>query len=207
MDIDAFILVGGRSSRMGRDKACLELDGKTLVDRAAAAIAEGLAPTRITLVAAGPEQVLTIFGHEHSFSFVFDVHPNRGPFGAVHAALANARTEWIFVMACDLPLVTAEFLQVLSQYVAGDIDAVAPIQDDGKPQPLCALYRVEPCLAVIDAIFVRNRPSPAVRWIFDQVAARLVRPSEAPILENAHDLFLNLNTREDLETARRMIGK
>ena len=207
MDINAFILVGGRSSRMGRDKASLKLEGKTLAERAMETITEAIGPARIALVAAGPEQVQTIFGHEHSFSFVFDVHTNRGAFGAVHAALANARTPWIFVMACDLPLVTAELLQVLSEYVADDIDAVAPIQDDGKTQPLCAFYRVEPCLAVIDAIFVRNRPTPAVRWILDQVSTRFVQPGELATLERSHHLFLNLNTREDLETAKRRMGK
>ncbi|HVF46691.1 MAG TPA: molybdenum cofactor guanylyltransferase, partial [Pyrinomonadaceae bacterium] len=165
MDIDAFILVGGRSSRMGRDKATLELDGVTLVDRAAATITKAFDPSSIVLVASGPEQVLSIFGHEHSFRFVFDVYPDRGPFGAIHAALANARTSWIFVMACDLPLVTPDLLHVLSEYLADDVDAVASVQPDGKPQPLCAFYRVESCRALIDPIFVRKRPTPAVMWI------------------------------------------
>lgn len=197
MDIDAFILVGGRSSRMGRDKASLELAGVTLVERAAATIMKALGPTRITLVAAGPEQVRTIFGHDDSLPFVFDVHPTRGPFGAVHSALANAGTEWIFVMACDLPRVTPDFIRALSQHAADDIDAVAPIQHDGKPQPLCAYYRVVPCLAAAEKTLASNRPTPAAKYLLDQVKAKLVTVAHPSGGADTADVLLNVNTPED----------
>ena len=66
--------------------------------------------------------------------------------GGVHAALANCLSEWALVVACDFPFVTTDLFARMHDLSAGS-NAVAPVQADGVPQPLCTLYRVDPCLA------------------------------------------------------------
>src|SRR6476659_6598378 len=102
---EAFILIGGRSSRLGTDKAFVELDGMTLAERAVANVQRGLSPQRITMVAGSSTQFATeaIIA---DVPFIFDLYEGRGPLGGLHSALAYARTPWIFVLACDYPFVS-----------------------------------------------------------------------------------------------------
>src|SRR5687768_2507869 len=112
LEIDSFILIGGRSSRFGADKRFAKLEGRTLAERALDAVRKGLPESRITMVAGTPAE----FGIQAIVAgvpFIHDLYENRGPLGGLHAALAYARTEWIFLLACDYPFVTAELIELL----------------------------------------------------------------------------------------------
>ena len=115
--VEAFILIGGRSSRLGTDKAFVELGGKTLAERAVETVRDGLSAERITMVAGNSIQFAT-----HAIAagvrFIFDLHEDRGPLGGLHAALAYAQTPWIFVVACDYPFVSPEMIGTLSEKIA-----------------------------------------------------------------------------------------
>src|SRR3954471_23320778 len=142
MNIDSFILIGGRSSRLGRDKAVVEFGKQTLAQRAFLTTTDALPTSRVTFVAANEVQ----FGIEAINAggpFIFDLIPDRGPLGGLHAALAYARTPWIFVLACDYPFVTSELIRFLTDKVSDNCGAVVPKQDDGRLQPLCAFYKTE----------------------------------------------------------------
>ena len=93
MDIEAFILIGGRSSRFGRDKATMDFGGIPVVRRTADTIHDAISPPRITLVAANEMQLLAAAGLGLNLPFVFDVYAERGPVGGLHAAMSHARTE------------------------------------------------------------------------------------------------------------------
>jgi molybdopterin-guanine dinucleotide biosynthesis protein A len=196
--IDSFILIGGRSSRFGSPKALLKLDGQPLLDRTAETLTAALPETRITLVASAPEQFL---GLGTNLPFIFDLYPERGPVGGLHAALAYARTEWIFVTACDYPFISIELLQFLKSQIDDNHDAIVPIQPDGRLQPLCAFYRTKPCLKTIEEMVQPNRPTPPLRTIFDHVRVCLVPFEEISHLPDAENFFLNINTPSDLNSA------
>ena len=125
-DIEAFILAGGASRRMGTDKSQLHIEQKTFTEL----IAETLLKTT---------DLVTIVGrNDAQLPSVPDIYPQWGALGGLHAALTACRREWAVVVACDLPFVTAE----LFQHLAGlrmDHEAVVPVQPDGRPQPLSAL--------------------------------------------------------------------
>src|ERR1041385_2754290 len=133
-DIEGFILAGGKSRRMGTDKSQLTLAGKTFIE----SIAEQMQSVTTRL------QIVGKSAHK-SFPAVDDVFANWGALGGVHAALKACQTSWALVVACDFPLVTTDLFRRLAN-LSGDAEAVAPIQDDGIPQPLCALYRRSACL-------------------------------------------------------------
>lgn len=129
-----WVLAGGRSVRLGTDKALLEVDGEPLVVRTA----------RLVQAAAG---VVTLIGRSeriHSFGFeaIDDSEPDNGPLGGILTALQFRRAERNLICACDLPFLDAVFLRLLVESACDSgADVVVPCSPDGKAQPLCAVYR------------------------------------------------------------------
>jgi molybdenum cofactor guanylyltransferase len=179
---EAFILAGGASSRMGTDKSQLLIERQTFTER----IAETL--KKVT-------DSISIAGHKDSLlPSVPDIYPQWGALGGLHAALTACKREWAIVVACDLPLVTAELFVHLAR-LRMDHDAIVPIQNDGRPQPLAALYRIDPCrqraTELIEAGF--RRPLD----LLERVNTRWVSFDEIRNLDQAERFFVNINTPED----------
>src|SRR5687767_3437220 len=105
MSVEAFILVGGRSSRLGRDKAFEHVGGMTLAERALNAVRDSRIAEKIFFVT-GNKVEFAIEAARLDALFVFDVIEGRGPLGGLYTALTHAAGEWVFLLACDLPLVT-----------------------------------------------------------------------------------------------------
>src|SRR2546430_4634071 len=99
-DVEGFILVGGQSRRMGSDKSRLVFGTRTSVEHITAALSALTANVR--LVGARDQ------GSATGLQNVPDTHQNWGALGGIHAALAACQSEWAVIVACDLPLVTAE---------------------------------------------------------------------------------------------------
>src|SRR5688500_815062 len=129
-DIEAFILIGGRSSRLGTHKAFVNVGGRTLAQRAYDVVRRSYPDARTTMVAGNSLQ----FGIEAivmAVPFIFDLYEGRGPLGGVHAALAHAQTPWIFVLACDYPFVSADLIRLIRDRVEDKFGAIVPEQQDG----------------------------------------------------------------------------
>lgn len=182
--IDGFILSGGRSRRMGRDKCELTLDGQTFVGR----ISDQMVAISNSIKVVG--RVAGQSGH----SQVADVYPEWGALGGVHAALANCSSEWALVVACDFPLVTTDLFARMYDLSAG-YDAVAPVQADGVPQPLCTLYRTNPCLAQAEQLIKTNERKPIA--LLQSVRTRWIEFVELSDLDGSESFFYNVNTPED----------
>jgi len=190
-DVEAFILAGGRSSRMGRDKALLRLGEDTFVERIAGALAS-LAGESVKIVGARSTEA------RGGLPVVEDVYKNCGALGGLHAALASAKHNWVMVVACDLPFVTSELLHRLAR-LRENFQAVVPVQTDNRLQPLCALYRREPCLHKAHELLKRGELRPRV--LIEEVRTRRVTPDEWFDLEGAESFFMNVNTPEDFARA------
>ncbi|MEO6333659.1 MAG: molybdenum cofactor guanylyltransferase [Pyrinomonadaceae bacterium] len=199
-EIDAFILVGGRSSRLGTDKAFVELRGMTLMQRAVANVRDGLPGAKLKVVAGSSAQ-FAIEALTADVPFIFDLHEGRGPLGGLHAALASAKTPWIFVLACDYPFVSPDLIKILLEAVAEDRGAVVPEQRDGRLQPLCGFYKVGQSRPVVEEILDRPRVPPPMHEVVNRLDPRTIKFDEYAHLPGAEDLFCNINTREDLQQA------
>jgi len=180
---EAFILAGGASSRMGTDKSQLLLKNQTFVERLAATL-QTVTDT-IRLVGGSQNSKLTT---------VADVYPQWGALGGLHAALNACRREWAIVVACDLPLVTTELFRRLADLTM-DYDAVVPIQPDGRPQPLAALYRAKPCAGRAAELIEAGRRRPLD--LLESVNTRWVQFAEIANLAQAERFFVNINTPDD----------
>lgn len=188
--VEAFILAGGASSRMGKDKSQLLLDRQTFTER----IAETLRQLTDSVTIVGRA------ANESSLPNVPDVYPQWGALGGLHAALTACRREWAIVVACDLPFVTSELFSHLGT-MRVDHDAVVPLQPDERPQPLAALYRVEPCRQRATELIEAGRRRPLD--LIETVKTRWVEFAEIRNLDQAERFFVNINTPEDYYEAIR----
>jgi molybdopterin-guanine dinucleotide biosynthesis protein A len=191
MDVEGFILAGGASSRMGEDKSLLRLDGQTFVGSAARALLAVTARVSVVSSRAG--------AGSHGLPVVEDLRAGLGALGGLHAALASCRAEWAAVVACDLPFVTGELLARLLSECTEETDAVAPAQEDGRVQPLCALYRAGVCLEQAEALIRAGELRPRV--LLTRVRSRLVAFEELRDLKGSTRFFVNVNTPEDYARA------
>lgn len=186
-DTIVFVLAGGKSSRMGRHKAFLEIEGRTLLSRT------------IELARALSDQV-RIVGDSEKFStfgpVVEDIYPDRGPLGGIHAALSSSAAELNLMLAVDLPLLRAGLLQFLitQSRQAGAVVTVPRV--GGGFQPLCALYR-KAFLKPAEAALIEGKNK--IDALFSQVATRVIEESELERAGFSAQMFSNVNTPEEYE--------
>lgn len=121
-----YVLAGGRSSRMGTNKALLPWRRGTLLGYIAGEVEA--AAGSVTLVGSA----------ETAFRTLPDEYPGFGPVGAIATALRDTTAEWNLIVACDMPGVTREWLALLLAEAGGD--ATVPVTPDGRPHPLCAVW-------------------------------------------------------------------
>jgi molybdenum cofactor guanylyltransferase len=141
MSVHGFVLAGGRSTRMGRDKALLAWRGGALL----AAVARQLAPVVEGVTIIGSPALYGGLGYE----VVPDLTPGLGPLGGIETALSLERAEWNLIVACDMPnLTTATLGQLVELASTSDADCVLPLSAGERAEPLCAVYR-RSCLRVI----------------------------------------------------------
>ena len=185
--IAAFILAGGESRRMGTDKSQLVLDGETFVER----IVTKLATTTKNVVIVGKPSTAS-----PTLQHLPDVYPKWGALGGVHTALASCGAPWCLIVACDFPFVTAELFQRLAS-LRGNFEAVAPVQSDGIPQPLCGFYQTRPCLERAEQLIKSGERKPLA--LLQSVKTRWVPFAELQDLPGAERFFDNINTPEDYD--------
>lgn len=189
MDIEIFILIGGRSTRFGSDKAFFEFQGETLVARAARVASVAFDGAPVKFVAASAEQ----FGPrvaEMGADIVFDRKPGMGAWSALDAALANSAAKWTLVLACDLPFVSTDLLQQLTGECIDDVEAVVPKQSEGRLQPLCAVFETAAARAAVQRYISAGERLPPVTTLF--------RDLKTKVVEVETDELLNVNSPADL---------
>ncbi len=175
-----FVLAGGMSSRMGRDKALAAYRGAPLVAHIAGEVRDAAG----SVVVIGGESRIAPLG----LPAVGDLTPGCGPAGGILTALEITSAEWNLVVACDMPRITAGFLRELLASAEGSRAAcLVPLPPSGRPQPLCAVYR-RGCRAEIARALRRGE-----RRLTEIVSA--INPFFYNVLDEA--CFENLNTPRD----------
>jgi molybdopterin-guanine dinucleotide biosynthesis protein A len=196
-NVSAFILAGGSSSRMGRDKALLEIGGEPLMLHTA----HLLEPLAASVTVIGDPARYAALG----LAVVPDDVPGLGPLAGIATALGISRLPWNLVVGCDLPYLTAPWLEFLiSRTLASRADAMLPEGERG-PEPLCAVYHAR-CAPVISAALERG-----VRKVTDGLAGLVIETlpqQEWKAFDSDGCLFKNMNSPADYEWARaRLKGK
>lgn len=191
-----FVLTGGASRRLGRDKALVELGGKPLAVRTAEVV-RSVAAT-VTLVGA-PERYAHL-----GLPTLSDAEAGRGPLAGVVAALRASKHDWNLMVACDLPYLEPRLLEfLLEQATAAEkTDAVVP-RVGGYWQVLCAAYHRR-CLAAFERALAGGQGR--ITDAFDRLRVRAVEEEELERFAFEARIFKNMNTAEEYEEAKRVLS-
>lgn len=186
------VQAGGKSSRMGADKAFIPFLGKPLIEYL------------LEQLNGFGDETLIVTNRPDDYRYLGlpmtpDLIPNAGPLGGLYTALGAARHPHVFITAVDMPFVNRPLLDFLIGLVS-QADAVVP-QLQGEAEPLRAAYS-QACREPIRLAIERGK----MRMIafHPDVRVRYVDEAEIDRFDPKHLSFFNVNTPDDLETARRL---
>jgi molybdenum cofactor guanylyltransferase len=189
-NVAAFILAGGQSTRMGRDKALVMLEGRTLLE-CMLDVARALTPD-VQIV--GDAEKYAVFA-----PVVEDVFPGCGPLGGIHAALRSSQQELNLILAVDIPFVSPALLNYLVSRAQNSASLVTVPRAGKGFQPLCAVYRRAFADEAEQALRAGRYKIDA---LFDAAQIQIIREGELRAAGFSGELFRNLNTPGDLEKPR-----
>lgn len=145
MSVEGFVLAGAMSRRFGRPKALLELAGEPLARRAVRLLR--LVASEVCVVSSHPE-----WFEGWGVATLVDPEPGGGPLGGIWSALRNTAAERALVVPCDMPLLTARFLEaLLARAPAGD--AAVAADETGRWIPVLACLRVAACRPAVEQLW------------------------------------------------------
>jgi molybdenum cofactor guanylyltransferase len=190
MSISGFVQAGGASRRMGEPKAVMRLGARMLIEYPLAALA-----------AVAPECAIITNTPELFRDLAVKCYPDRwpglGPLAGIGAALTHASYDYLLVLACDMPFVSAPLLELLIEQGA-DHQICVPTDITGQLQPLCARYH-KSCLPLIERLIAAGQYAP--RTLFSQADTRILDFAALAALPDADILFENVNTAQDFARA------
>ncbi len=181
------ILSGGKNTRMGKNKALLEVGGKRLIDRTVGLFRSVF--REVIIVTANPLDYL-----DQETVIVTDILPERGALGGIYTGLFYAAEEYAFVGACDMPFMNRAFMEYMVSQADG-YDIVVPAPPDGL-QPLHAVYSRR-CLPAIRNLLDRNRMQ--IKEFYPGQRLLKIPPEVLRTYDPAGQMFMNLNTPEDVQ--------
>lgn len=196
---------------MGRDKAALLLEGRTLLEHALATLRQVCREVLIL----GPPQLYGDYGAP----VVEDIFPGCGPLSGIHAALSHTRTEFNLIIAVDTPFLSPEFLTFMAERAVNSEAVVCTPEIGGYRQPLCSVYSraflpiaEEALRSQKTQVEAAGSPAPAAKAksrdykivpLFPRDRTCVVTEEEMRRFAFAPEMFENLNTPDDIERARR----
>ena len=195
-DFAAIILAGGKSSRLGRDKASESLLGRPMlqhvIDRVADLVDE------IIVVAASGQRVPDLTAPRPP-RVVRDAYPGCGPLAGIYSGLVASRAERCLAVACDMPLLVPRLIEALLAR-SRDCDALLPVLE--YPEPLHAVYSracIEPMRACIESGQLK------ITSFLGAVRPCYMHEDECRMFDPDLRSFVNTNTQADLDRARELL--
>lgn len=213
LNVSAIILAGGKSRRMGRDKAFLELDGQPLIAHVIQRVAR---VCHEIIIVANDAAGYAPFG----LRVIGDVYPGKGSLGGIYSGLQAARTQHVLAVACDMPFLNEALLHYLIS-LAPQADVIVPrardlsshiLRDTPRSQPLAKEVNLHP----MHAVYSKNCLEPIraqlladdlrIIGFYEAVRVRVVEPEEIGRFDPQHLSFFNANTPDDFEFAKSLLS-
>lgn len=182
------ILAGGRNSRMGVNKAFLEIAGLRMIDKILHLYREIFSEV---IIAVNDVRAFQEFGNA---CIVADLYRNKGALGGLYTGLFFATNPYSFVAACDMPFLNKSFILHLLE-LSGDHDIVVPKTAKGF-QPLHAVYSRR-CLPVMRKHILDDKFK--ISGFYQNLSVLTVAEEDINNFGDSDSLFLNINTEEDLK--------
>lgn len=186
--MNAIILAGGKSSRMGQDKAFIKVEGQFLIKR------------QIALLKKIFKNIIIVTNQPAKFKFkgikvVQDIIKGCGPLSGIHAGLKASGSNYNFVIACDMPFISEPLIRYMLKEKKG-YDVVIPRIRD-KFHPLFGIYSKN-CVSVIEERLRRGRFN--VSGIFKKLKSRFIPENKIAGFDPDGRALMNLNYKSDLKT-------
>ncbi len=182
--LSAMILTGGASSRFGSDKSQALIGQRSLIEHLLMTL-----PSYMEIVVVGPQLQMT----SRAVRYTQESPLGSGPVAAIHAGLKLIDTEFVAVVATDMPF-ASQILEVLIDNLPGLEDATIPLDWQGIQQPLCALYRTEALSRALGQMGTVQGQS--VRRVIDRLTVK-----ELSLQPDLRRILLDVDTPSDLERA------
>lgn len=194
-DINGIILAGGKSRRMGENKAFLEINGRKNIERLTEKMSE--ITREVIIVTNAPE----LYKYLHT-TLTEDAVKGKGPLAGIQAGITASSAEWNIVAACDLPFFNEKAARYLAELTKNQkADAVVPLID-GRQHPLFAAYRAS-VLPVVEECLSQDRLR--IKDALEQLIVCEVTEQEfyeaGFSKEEIADAFFNMNRPEDYKFA------
>jgi len=194
----ALILVGGNARRAGGyPKYLFRIGEQSFLERQIEVLSG--CTDEIFIISRDDEQIQTL--HEHKGVFhVCDITKGLGPSGGIQAGIHYMKGEYFFVTACDMPLISCDIISFLFNQAEG-YDAAVPLWEDGRIEPLCAVYKKE---AVLEYYKLNN--SRRLASLVGGINARMIPSDELRKFDPDLQIFLNINDSSSYEDLKRIIS-
>lgn len=180
------VLAGGKSSRLGSNKAMIELNGAKLIEHVIHIVQHFTDTVRI--IANDPETY-----RRFNVPVAADIKPGGGPLSGIHAALSLSTSDYVLILSCDMPLLeTLHIKPLITAYPGHDIT----IYKHKKFEPLCAVYR-RTCISALEELIEHGEYR--IIDLFPTLNVKVIRADDPTP-------FTSINTREDYQRVKELRG-
>lgn len=189
--ITGVILSGGKNSRMGTNKAFMEINQIRLIDKTLDIYRQLF--TRIVIVTNDPLSYLEF----NDVTLVTDIYKGKGPLGGIYTGLFYAKNPFVFVSACDMPFLNKDFIEFLTART-NKYDVIVPKLPEGY-QPLHAIYSRN-CLPSIKRLLLMDKLK--ITAFYRDMKILSIGEEEIQPYNPDGRLFQNINTPKDMESVQ-----
>jgi len=194
----SIILAGGKSSRLGRNKALQVIDGKSLIQRVIDRLA--MLSTEIIIVTAHGKEIPCYSTVE--IKTVADIYPEKGPLVGIYSGLVSSSGSRAIAVGCDTPFLSVSLLKYMTQ-ICSVYDVVVP-RVKNKLEPLCAVYSKN-CSGPIQKLLEQNELK--IDKLFSMVKVKYVEEDVVNRFDPKHLSFFNINSQPDLDRAGKLAAE
>lgn len=197
MDISCIILAGGKSSRFGHDKILEKFGNTSLLEQV---ISRTDPLSKEIIIVTTKERNFAQFANHPKVKIVTDILPGQGSLGGIYTGLVKSESFYNLVVAADMPFLNESLLRYMIK-VADGYDFILP-RINKWYEPLHAVYSKN-CVSPIKSILEQGNK--VIVELFNYVKVRYVEAAEVDRFDPQHLSFFNINTREDMEKAKKII--
>jgi len=198
LEISCIILAGGKGLRLGRDKVSERVGNTSLLEQAISCI-DSLSKDIIIVTA--EERTFAPLADHPKVRIVSDIFPGQGSLGGIYTGLVKSDSFYNLVVAADMPFLNEPLLRYMIE-VSDGFDFVLP-RVKNLFEPLHAIYSKN-CIQPIESMLEQGKK--VIVELFNYVKVRYVEAEEVDRFDPRHLSFFNINTKEDLEIAKKIAG-
>ena len=196
MDTSCIILAGGRSVRLGHDKVLEKVGNSSLLEQVISRI-DSLSKEIIVVTA--EKRTFSGLTNDQKVKYVSDIFPGKGSLGGIYTGLVASNYHYNLVLAADMPFLNQSLLQYMIE-VSDGFDFVLP-HIGNFYEPLHAVYSRN-CISPIETLLKQGRK--VIIELFDYVKVKYIEAKEIDRFDPQHLSFFNINTKDDLELAKKI---